>query len=93
MTPSFKIKYSAGYLFIGLLFLNLLPVKLMAADNNWLQLLTNKVKAFFQHQDQDKVYLHTDRTFYAAGDTVWYKAYLVDANSLVGKGNCACCAI
>lgn len=33
-------------------------------------------KLFFE-----KVYLHTDRELYAAGDTIWYKAYLTDAQT------------
>jgi hypothetical protein len=27
----------------------------------------------------EKVYLHTDRTFYFPGDDIWFKAYLIDA--------------
>jgi hypothetical protein len=27
----------------------------------------------------EKVYLHTDRTYYYAGDDIWFKAYLIDA--------------
>ena len=34
------------------------------------------VKLFFE-----KIYLHTDRAAYAAGDTIWYKAYLADAQT------------
>ena len=33
-------------------------------------------KLFFE-----KVYLHTDRSCYAAGDNIWFKAYLVNAQS------------
>lgn len=28
---------------------------------------------------QEKVYVHTDKAYYAAGDTIWYRAHLVDA--------------
>lgn len=34
------------------------------------------IKLFFE-----KVYLHTDRNFYASGDDIWFKAYLVNAQS------------
>lgn len=37
---------------------------------------TNKAKLFFE-----KVYLHTDRDVYLQGDTLWYKAYLTDAQT------------
>lgn len=30
---------------------------------------------------QEKAYVHTDRDYYAAGDTVWFRAYIVDAAS------------
>ena len=29
----------------------------------------------------EKVYLHTDRSFYAGGDNIWFKAYLVNART------------
>ncbi|MCL2098447.1 MAG: TonB-dependent receptor plug domain-containing protein [Bacteroidales bacterium] len=32
---------------------------------------------------QEKIFLHTDRIAYTAGDTVWIKAYLVDAVALM----------
>ncbi len=30
----------------------------------------------------EKVYVHTDKPYYATGDTLWLKAYITDANSL-----------
>jgi hypothetical protein len=33
-----------------------------------------EIKLFFE-----KVYLHTDRQFYGAGDDIWFKAYLINA--------------
>ena len=29
---------------------------------------------------QEKLFVHTDKTFYLAGETIWYKLYAVDAN-------------
>ena len=31
---------------------------------------------------QEKVYLHLDNTCYYKGDTIWYKSYVVRADSL-----------
>ena len=31
----------------------------------------------------EKIYLHTDKTIYNAGDVIWFKAYLVDAATLM----------
>ena len=30
----------------------------------------------------ERIYLHTDKTFYNSGDDIWFKAYLVDASTL-----------
>ncbi|MEO6521053.1 MAG: hypothetical protein ABIN91_05215 [Mucilaginibacter sp.] len=40
------------------------------------QKATAPVKLFFE-----KVYVHTDRDVYAQGDTIWYKAYMVNAQN------------
>ena len=37
---------------------------------------SNRLKLFFE-----KVYLHTDREYYVAGEDIWYKAYLVNGQS------------
>jgi hypothetical protein len=37
---------------------------------------TEGIKLFFE-----KVYVHTDRTYYASGDDIWFKAYLVSGQS------------
>ena len=43
----------------------------------------DSVELFFRKQlmdfPQEKLYLQTDRAQYAAGDTVWFRAYQVDA--------------
>jgi hypothetical protein len=38
---------------------------------------------------QEKIYLHFDKPFYAAGDHMWYRAYLVDANSHIANSKSA----
>lgn len=37
-------------------------------------------------QVQEKIYLHTDNTCYFAGDTIWYKAYVLRADNLLPAG-------
>ena len=36
-----------------------------------------------QSRVQEKVYIHTDNQCYFVGDTLWYKAYVVRADSLI----------
>ncbi len=47
--------------------------------------LTKLLKDFqnyFSENVQEKVYLHTDKPYYAVGDQIWFKAYVVNAKSL-----------
>jgi hypothetical protein len=44
-------------------------------------LLTGLVTKLQQHQQtslQEKIFVHLDRTFYAAGETMWFRIYLTD---------------
>ncbi len=41
--------------------------------------LLAKFKRYRNTAYQEKVYLHTDRQFYVTGETLWFKAFLVDA--------------
>jgi hypothetical protein len=70
----FKNKYLLPFLFLGFF----IPATTVAQQNG------TGIKLFFE-----KVYLHTDRNFYAAGDNIWFKAYLVNgqSNYLVNTSN------
>ncbi|MFY7909309.1 MAG: TonB-dependent receptor plug domain-containing protein [Emticicia sp.] len=49
-------------------------------------LLEKIVSKFNRYQDefpQEKAYLQLDKPYYTAGETVWFKAYLVEANTLL----------
>ncbi len=37
------------------------------------------VSKFTTERPQEKVHLHFDKPYYAAGDTIWYKAYVITA--------------
>lgn len=45
-----------------------------------LQLL-DSLSQFVQNQPQEKVYLHLNKPYYAQGEEIWLKAYLLDASS------------
>ncbi|OAQ40246.1 hypothetical protein A5893_04645 [Pedobacter psychrophilus] len=48
-------------------------------------LLKKALESFQKYQEtniQEKVYIHTDKPYYAIGDEIWFKAYVVDAQTL-----------
>jgi hypothetical protein len=48
-------------------------------------LLKKALESFQKYQEkniQEKVYIHTDKPYYAIGDDIWFKAYVVDAQTL-----------
>jgi hypothetical protein len=61
----------------------LLPFLLLASftrDPGVLQAILKKMQAYQTEHPQEKLYLHFDKPFYAAGENVWFKAYLVEAS-------------
>ncbi len=44
--------------------------------------VSDQFAKFAEVHPQEKVYLHFDKPFYFPGETIWYKAYLADANLL-----------
>ncbi len=71
-----RIKLKISLLF-SLLLTILILFSFVAVDFN--QFITEKLTKFRATYPQEKVYLHTDKPYYAQGDTLWFKAYLVDA--------------
>lgn len=62
----------------------ILPVALVALSgfvsvSSILEELLKKLHQFHSDHPQEKIYLHLDKPFYAAGDNIWFKAYLVEA--------------
>lgn len=68
---------------IGVLFLVALQLGAMINPSDK---LTEKIKANLRnyqvYYSPEKVYLHHDKPYYLAGDTFWFKAYVVDAAKL-----------
>lgn len=73
-----KTKY---YIFISLVFSSFLLVSFIRDDEAIKKLLTSFQK-FTNSHVQEKVYLHTDKSYYAIGDEIWFKAYVVDAQNM-----------
>ena len=42
-----------------------------------LEKLTASMSSWLENHPQENVYLHTDKPYYAIGDTIWFKAYVV----------------
>lgn len=52
------------------------------AEDEKLKQTLESFQKFNEIYPQEKVYLHTDKPYYAIGDEIWFKAYLVNAQTL-----------
>ena len=43
--------------------------------------ILNQIRSFYTQLPQEKVFVHTDKPFYALGETIWFKAYLLDGGT------------
>ena len=55
------------------------PENLKVSNSEAMDSITQRFRRQLQIFPQEKVYLHTDRSRYQAGDTIWLRAHLVDA--------------
>ena len=39
-----------------------------------------KILASQQSSEGEKIYIHTDKEFYVAGETIWFRVFCVDGN-------------
>ena len=52
------------------------------ADILHLQNYASNIAQFNRHYPQEKVYVHMDNRSYFIGDTIWFKAYVMNASTL-----------
>lgn len=52
-------------------------------DNDLINRLATTLAKFDQEYPQEKIYLHFDKPYYATQDTIWFKAYITEANTLL----------
>ncbi|HMV91159.1 MAG TPA: Plug domain-containing protein [Cyclobacteriaceae bacterium] len=78
MTASLRRIKKARYFTLPLLALIVLVS--FAADPGVIETLLKKLQQYHADRPQEKIYIHHDKPFYAAGDNLWFKAYVVEAS-------------
>lgn len=73
------MKKKLTFLFLGLLCLLSLSA-FVKADDPFAELL-KKLEEFAKKYPTEKVHLHLDKPYYAVGDDIWLKAYVIDSRS------------
>src|SRR3954468_5900185 len=61
-------------------FIIFLQFGLLNAQNQPVDLLHQQFSSYQSGALQEKLFIHTDKSFYLAGETVWFKIYAVDAS-------------
>ncbi len=85
------MKSKIGIILLGLVLLGSITFAAMPAQarfkinqqlNDFLTELMQKLQAFNEQAPEDKVYAHFDKTLYKPGETIWFTAYVRDAETL-----------
>jgi len=63
------------------LFVCLLAGESLSAQTNTLDNIVSSIVSYNQQHLEEKIYLHTDRSYYLCGDILWFKAYIEDAKN------------
>ena len=50
-------------------------------EDDLVQKIVNQFEKYHSQFPQEKAYLHLDKPYYTAGETIWFKAYLVEATA------------
>lgn len=72
--PSFRF-HPRRFLYCGVVCL-LAVVAFRAADEDPISRILDKIRLYNEQYPYEKAYLHTDRTAYLPGETIWLKSYL-----------------
>ncbi|SDF71959.1 MG2 domain-containing protein [Chitinophaga filiformis] len=73
-------KYSRLKWLIPVLSAGILTAFSLVPADDWQDKITNALALFNKRYPQEKVYLHFDKDFYASGETIWFKAYIMIQN-------------
>ncbi|MDQ8053108.1 MAG: TonB-dependent receptor plug domain-containing protein [Pedobacter sp.] len=61
--------------------ISLIGASAFVIDDPFTELL-KKLEDFVKNNPTEKVYLHLDKPYYAIGDNIWFKAYVVDGHTV-----------
>lgn len=61
------------------IFLCLMGIMNVYSQSDSLSQIGDYILDYYQKVPMEKIHIHTDRSCYASGDTIWFRAYLVDA--------------
>jgi hypothetical protein len=67
------LKKQVSWIFSGVLVFFLIS---FSSENDPLEKIITAFEQYVSVLPQEKIYLHQDRTYYASGETIWFKAYL-----------------
>jgi hypothetical protein len=64
-----------------LLFVTICPLRLYGSGDSLMQVVSGRFTRLNDSYRQEKLYIHTDKSHYLPGETVWFRLYLTDATS------------
>lgn len=66
---------------LSLALLSILSFSAFISDDDPFAALLKKLEEFTKKYPQEKIYLHLDKPYYAIGDDIWFKAYVLDSRT------------
>lgn len=68
-------------LILSVALLALFGLSAFTTDDDPFAALLKKLEEYTKKYPQEKIYLHLDKPYYAIGDNIWFKAYVVDTKT------------
>ncbi len=69
------------FIISALALLSLFSFSAFTADDDPITALLKKMEEYTKKFPQEKVHLHLDKPYYAIGDDIWFKAYVIDSRT------------
>jgi TonB-dependent SusC/RagA subfamily outer membrane receptor len=68
-------------LFVTLFFLGSILISASFVQDDPFAALLKKAEEYVKNNPQEKIHLHLDKPYYAIGDDIWFKAYILDTRA------------